>query len=45
MTTKALSGEDTMRAVLKNIAMSDPFLQKNNFKKLEKKEELEIKVP
>ncbi len=45
MTTKALSGEDTMRAVLKNIAMSDPFLQKNNFKKLEKKEDLEIKVP
>ena len=45
MTTKALSGEDSMRAVLKNIAMSDPFLQKNNFKKLEKKEELEIKVP
>ena len=45
MTTKALSGEDTMRAVLKNIAMSDPFLQKNNFKKLEKKEELESKMP
>ena len=43
MTTKALSGEDTMRAVLKNIAMSDPFLQKNNFKKLEKKKNLKLR--
>ena len=33
MTNKAMTGEDSMRAVLKSIAMSDPFLQKNNFKR------------
>lgn len=29
ITQKALNGEDQMRAILKNIAMSDPFLHKN----------------
>ncbi len=29
MTSRALAGEDQMRAVLKNIAMSQPFLHKN----------------
>jgi hypothetical protein len=29
MTAKAVAGEDQMRAVLRNIAMSDPFLHKN----------------
>ena len=29
MTDKAMAGEDSMRDVLKSIAMSDPFLQKN----------------
>jgi hypothetical protein len=40
MTNKAMAGEDSMRAVLKSIAMSDPFLQKNNFKRKDQ----EIKV-
>ena len=31
MTTRRLSGEDSMRAVLKSIAMSDPFLQNEQF--------------
>ena len=30
ITSKAMSGEDEMRSVLKNIAMSDPFLHKNS---------------
>jgi hypothetical protein len=29
MTAKAVAGEDQMRAVLKSIAMSEPFLYKN----------------
>jgi hypothetical protein len=29
MTTKAMAGKDQMRAVLKNVAMSEPFLHKN----------------
>ena len=33
MTARAMSGEDSMRAVLKGIAMSDPFLQMDNFKR------------
>ncbi|MEE2808346.1 MAG: DUF1592 domain-containing protein [Verrucomicrobiota bacterium] len=40
MTNKAMVGEDSMRAILKSIAMSDPFLQKNNFKRKDQ----EIKV-
>ena len=31
ITRKAMAGEDQMRVVLKNIAMSDPFLHKNTF--------------
>jgi hypothetical protein len=33
MTARAIAGEDNMRAVLKSIAMSEPFLMKDNFKK------------
>ena len=33
MTARAMAGEDNMRSVLKRIAMSEPFLMKNNFKK------------
>jgi hypothetical protein len=29
MTAQAVAGEDQMRAVLKSIAMSEPFLYKN----------------
>jgi hypothetical protein len=29
MTAKALAGKDQMRAVLKSVAMSEPFLHKN----------------
>ncbi|MDC0218555.1 DUF1592 domain-containing protein [Verrucomicrobia bacterium] len=31
MTAQAMKGQDQMRAVLKSIAMSDPFLHKNTF--------------
>jgi hypothetical protein len=34
-----------MRAVLKSIAMSDPFLQMDNFKRNEKIEDSKSKVP
>ena len=29
VTAKAMSGQDSMRTILKNIAMSEPFLHKN----------------
>ena len=45
MTARAMSGEDSMRAVLKSIAMSDPFLQIDNFKRNEKIEDSKSKVP
>ena len=45
MTATAMSGEDSMRAVLKSIAMSDPFLQMDNFKRNEKIEDSKSKVP
>ena len=45
MTDRAMSGEDSMRAVLKSIAMSDPFLQMDNFKRNEKIEDSKSKVP
>jgi len=32
MTARVIAGEDNMRAVLKSIAMSEPFLKKNNSK-------------
>ena len=36
MTDKAMAGEDSLRDVLKSIAMSDPFLQKNKPKRTNK---------
>ena len=45
MTDRAMSGEDSMRAVLKSIAMSDPFLQMDNFKRNEKIEDSKGNVP
>ena len=32
MTARVIAGEDNMRSVLKSIAMSEPFLKKNNSK-------------
>ena len=45
MTDRAMSGEDSMRAVLKSIAMSDPFLQIDNFKRNKKIEDSKSKLP
>jgi len=44
MTDRVMAGEDSMRAVLKSIAMSDPFLQKNKSKRTNKIKDKENKV-
>ncbi|MAB60739.1 MAG: hypothetical protein CMO46_09420 [Verrucomicrobiales bacterium] len=44
MTDRVMAGEDSMRAVLKSIAMSDPFLQKNKSKRTNKIKDQENKV-
>ena len=43
ITTKAMAGQDQMRTVLKNIAMSEPFLHKNTLATAQKKKSHEQK--
>ena len=44
MTDRVMAGEDSMRAVLKSIAMSDPFLQKKKSKRTNKIKDKDNKV-